>query len=159
MMNKHIHGKEIKKKMKSYVYLTHTHTQTRTHACTYTHNYLISYYSFNWAFFSLWYQNRITLTILTIPPENMPFELHFLMQKVILIIIRVMSLTLIHIYPHIYIEACTLQQRKWFGCWPCECKKQSWSPMTHIYSFPLPASLLSSLPRLPLAFYATYQLK
>lgn len=30
------------------------------------------------------------------------------------------------------LDTCTLTQRKWFGCWPCECNKESLSPVTHI---------------------------
>ncbi len=53
-------------------------------------------------------------------------------EKLILIIMRVMSLTLIHIYSHMHIDTWSLQQREWFTCWPCGCKKESWSPVTHI---------------------------
>lgn len=80
-------------------------------------------------------------------------------EKLILIIMRVMSLTLIHIYSHMHIDTWTLQQREWFSSWPCGCKKESWSSVTHIdwrgcFGGRLsPFPLLSCLPRLPLAFY------
>ncbi len=80
-------------------------------------------------------------------------------EKRILIIMRVMSLTLIHIYSHMHIDTWTPQQREWFSSWPCGCKNESWSPVTHIdwrscFGGRLsPFPLLSCLPRLPLAFY------
>ncbi len=108
---------------------------------------------------SLWYQDScIMLNLLTMPPKNMQFQLHF-NEKRILIIMRVMSLTLIHIYSHMHIDTWTPQQREWFSSWPCGCKNESWSPVTHIdwrscFGGRLsPFPLLSCLPRLPLAFY------